>query len=228
MEQTRFVELRQYTLFGGRRNELVELFEREFVETQEAAGIQVFGRFVDLDDPDRFVWMRGFSDLAARGRALAGFYGGPVWAAHGQAANATMLDSDNVLLLQPLNGVDRVRQDLTVTTGLLRVTIHSLNGVPPETFATFWTEELRPMLVDSGCSPFRPLMTAPVENNFPRLPVRNDPAFLWFMTFADAEEERDFSAWWACRSGWRDRIARDLTPALMRKPEVLRLSPVRR
>ena len=31
------LELRQYTLHPGRRDELVALFEREFVEPQEAA-----------------------------------------------------------------------------------------------------------------------------------------------------------------------------------------------
>jgi hypothetical protein len=44
------IELRQYTLHPGRRDELITLFEREFVETQEAEGIDLIGQFVDLDD----------------------------------------------------------------------------------------------------------------------------------------------------------------------------------
>src|SRR4051812_3912762 len=71
------LELRQYTLHPGRRDELVALFEREFVETQEAAGIRLLGSFHDLDAPDRFVWLRGFPDMAARADALGAFYGGP-------------------------------------------------------------------------------------------------------------------------------------------------------
>jgi hypothetical protein len=43
------VELRQYTLHPGRRGELVALFERELVETQEAAGIRVLGQFEDME-----------------------------------------------------------------------------------------------------------------------------------------------------------------------------------
>ena len=54
--------------------------------------------FVDLDDPDRFVWLRGFVDMATRAAALGAFYGGPIWKAHRDAANATIVDSDNVLL----------------------------------------------------------------------------------------------------------------------------------
>src|SRR5258708_4532773 len=57
---TSVVELRQYTLRGGRREDLISLFEREFIESQEALGVRVLGIFRDLDDPDRFVWTRGF------------------------------------------------------------------------------------------------------------------------------------------------------------------------
>jgi hypothetical protein len=73
------VELRQYTLRPGARETLIELFEREFVAGQQAVGIAVGGRFRDLDDPDRFVWMRAFPDMAQRRCALEAFYSGPVW-----------------------------------------------------------------------------------------------------------------------------------------------------
>src|SRR6266576_5385396 len=95
------VELRQYTLYPGKRDVLIDLFDREFIEPQEAIRIRVIGQFRDVDDPDRFVWLRGFRDMASRAKALQDFYGGPVWKAHREAANATMVDSDNVLLLRP-------------------------------------------------------------------------------------------------------------------------------
>src|SRR5215468_10433951 len=96
------VELRQYTLRPGQREVLIELFDREFVETQEAAGMAVLGQFRDLDAPDRFVWLRGFPDMPSRAASLDAFYGGPTWKTHGRAANATMVDSDDVLLLRPV------------------------------------------------------------------------------------------------------------------------------
>lgn len=104
------VELRQYTLHPGTRDTLIELFDRELVETQEACGITVIGQFRDLDRPDRFVWLRGFADMEGRRQALEAFYGGPVWAEHGPAANVTMVDFDDVLLLAP-----RVTPTLTGT-----------------------------------------------------------------------------------------------------------------
>src|SRR6266480_4506541 len=95
------VELRHYTLHPGKRHVLIELFDREFIEPQEAAGMKIIGQFRDLNNRNRFVWLRGFNDMASRARALQDFYGGPVWKAHREAANTTMIDSDNVLLLRP-------------------------------------------------------------------------------------------------------------------------------
>src|SRR6476661_6906537 len=95
------VELRQYTLHSGKRDVLIDLFDREFVETQEEVGMKVIGQFRDLDHRDSFVWLRGFPDMTSRAKALNDFYSGPVWKAHREAANATMIDSDNVLLLCP-------------------------------------------------------------------------------------------------------------------------------
>lgn len=101
MGECSIVELRQYTLHPGQRDVLIELFEREFLESQELAGMTLLGQFRVAGDADRFVWLRGFADMQSRAAALASFYNGPVWAAHRAAANATMIDSDNVLLLRP-------------------------------------------------------------------------------------------------------------------------------
>ena len=105
-------ELRRYRLLPEGREALIRLFDREFVEPQEALGMRVEAEFRDLDDPDSFVWVRSFKDMEARTEALASFYSGPVWKEHGPAANATMLNSDNVLLLKPPAGVDPFAHNL--------------------------------------------------------------------------------------------------------------------
>jgi hypothetical protein len=43
--------------------------------------------------------------MRTRKRALETFYSGPDWRAHASAANATMIDVDNELLLRPLSGL---------------------------------------------------------------------------------------------------------------------------
>ena len=45
-----------------------------------------------------------FPDMPSRAASLQAFYGGPVWQAHREAANATMIDSDNVLSAAPGRG----------------------------------------------------------------------------------------------------------------------------
>src|SRR5260370_11972340 len=95
------VELRQYTLHPGKRDTLIDLFEREFIETQEAVGIKVIGQFRNVDDPDRFVWLRGFWDMASRAKALQDFYCGPLCKAHREATNPTLFYSYNFLFLLP-------------------------------------------------------------------------------------------------------------------------------
>jgi NIPSNAP len=133
------VELRQYTLHPGQRDTLIDLFDREFVESQEALGARIIGQFRDLDHPDRFVWLRGFEDMVTRREALQAFYSGLVWKAHSAAANATMIDSDNVLLLRParptsaflLDPLDRPPPGAEGSpSGLLVATICSLATAP--------------------------------------------------------------------------------------------------
>lgn len=76
----RVLELRQYTLKPGGRDVLIDLFEREFIESQEALGVRLVGQFQDTHAAERFVWVRGFPDMDTRAKALAAFYGGPVHA----------------------------------------------------------------------------------------------------------------------------------------------------
>src|SRR5713101_5132138 len=109
------MELRQYTLHPGERDVLIDVFERNFVEGQEVEGMRIIGSFRDLDNPDRFVWLRSFPDMGARAAALNGFYHGPVWKAHSAVANATMVDAANVLLLRaarPGTGFQRLNAPL--------------------------------------------------------------------------------------------------------------------
>jgi quinol monooxygenase YgiN len=76
------VELRQYTLHPGQRDALIELFERVLLDSQEEMGATLIGQFRDVEDPNRFVWLRGFSDMDKRLAMLQAFYGGSVWQEH--------------------------------------------------------------------------------------------------------------------------------------------------
>jgi quinol monooxygenase YgiN len=217
------VELRQYTLKGGTRGAFTSLFQQQFVTTQDVVGAHVRAVFRDLDDPDRFVWMRGFADMEARKAALEAFYFGPVWKAHRTEANAMIVDSDNVLLLKPLTGA--LGPANLGGRGVVRIAIHRLRDVDPGGFAAFFASRMQPAIEAAGARATATLTTEAAANNFPRLPVReHDPMFLWIAHFPDEAAERAFSRRWGATGGWRDGIADALLPALMQKPEVLRLT----
>jgi hypothetical protein len=205
------LELRQYTLYPGQRDVMIELFDRELVEPQEAVGMRVVGQFRDLDRPDRFVWLRGFPDMESRRQSLVAFYGGPVWKANRDAANATMIDSDNVLLLRPidpqsgfaLGKATRPLPGASERSSLIVATIYYLDGPPADATIRAFEGHLR--------RPIASLRTEPAENTFPALPVRaGEQVLISFSPFAAGAPPPELLA------------------RLVREPEQLRLEPTAR
>jgi hypothetical protein len=232
------VELRQYTLHPGKRDVLIDLFDREFVETQEAVGIKVIGQFRDLDHPDRFVWLRGFRDMSSRAKGLNDFYGGPVWKAHREAANATMIDSDNVLLLRPARptsgfSLENLKRapvgSQEVPTSLVVTTIYYFSGPVPPDFINFFEHALRPVAESLGATVSAFFVTENSENTFPALPVRTgENVFVWFSIFPDLAAYESYVAALVRSEQWRGEISTALTRYFERTPEVLKLSPTAR
>ena len=173
------VELRRYTLHPGRRDELVDLFEREFLESQEAVGMQVLLHAREPAAPDRFVWFRGFRDLPSRASALAAFYDGPVWRAHREAANATMIDSDDVHLLReawPGAGFAsppaRPPLGAAPARAIVDVSVHRFAAPVDAALLAFFADEVVPLARECGARILASYVTDPGPNEFPRLPVR--------------------------------------------------------
>jgi NIPSNAP len=228
------VELRQYTLHPGQRDVLIELFEREFIESQEALGAKVIGEFRDLDNPDLFVWLRGFDDMPTRAQALTEFYGGPVWRANSKAANATMVDSDNVLLLRPvrpgqafhLSPQTRPAQGaLDVPGALIVATIYYLRASAAADYASWYEQSLQPVLREAGGTPLASFVTESSPNNFPRLPVREgENVFVAFTCFANAAAYEKHKAVLAGSASWRE-LSTQVASRSRNLPEVHRLNP---
>ena len=232
------VELRMYTLHPGKRDELIRLFEREFIETQEAVGIQVIGQFYDLDDPDRFIWLRGFHDMSARAESLDAFYSGPVWKAHREAANATMIDSDNVLLLRPphgtggfsFNGANRPSVGSRAKQGgIVAATIYYFDEPVDSDFVRYFENTIKPLLMQADASILAYFVTEDSPNTFPRLPVREgEHTFVWFAGFPNQDGYKSHLARIRESKLWNDEIGPVLKKVLQIKPEVLRLGPTPR
>jgi hypothetical protein len=167
------IELRQYLLQPGVRDQFVALFDSELAHTQEAVGISVLGQFRDLDRPDAFVWMRGFPDMDSRAAALHEFYYGPVWARHRDVANPMMRDSDDVLLLEPVD-LGPLAGANNTWVGVLYVEICNLEPGATYHYLDQYNRQVAPALRAAGAQPLAALRTLHAVNTFPRLPVRED------------------------------------------------------
>lgn len=198
------VELRRYALKSGRRNDLIDIFEREFVRGQEACGMTLLGHYRDVDDPDAFVWFRGFESMDARRRALEAFYlHSPAWLENRDAANDTMIDSDNVLLLRPARPQSGFEPTQIQSDGATAVSIFMLDAPAGEPYIEAFERGTLPALrrIARSVSYF---VTEPARNTFPKLPVRegewafvvtglcNDGAAVdaWHRTYAAPEHLR--------------------------------------
>ncbi|OHV89486.1 NIPSNAP family protein [Mesorhizobium sp. ORS 3428] len=237
------VELRQYTLKPDQRETLITLFDREFIESQEATGMTVIGQFRDLDRPDMFVWLRGFEDMAVRKDALSAFYGGPVWAEHRDAANATMIDSDDVLLLKPawrdagfdLSGLQRPPaneagkpSEAGRLAGIVEISIHQLRRGAEADFAERFRAQALPQLTANGARLLGAFVSEHAENTFPRLPVRaGENVFVTVAGFDDKEAHERCHANLANSPAWQ--AIGEAEPVRPTKPvEMLRLTPTAR
>ena len=235
MKDFSVLELRQYTLHPGRRDDLVALFEREFVEPQEAAGIAVWGTFRDLDAPDRFVWIRAFADMPARAEALSAFYGGPAWKTHRETANATMIASDDVLLLRPLDGNEALlaalqprppADDAPAAGGVFTITICPLRAPADAALVHAFDQCVHAWWVGVGGDLLACWVTESAPNNFPRLPVREgEHVIAWLTRFEDEAAQQRHAALLAASGGlqrpeWRDFLSGE--------PAHLRLAPTPR
>jgi NIPSNAP len=219
------VELRQYTLRPGQREVLIELFDRALADPQEADGMEIIGQFRDVDRDDRFVWLRGFPGMERRRQALEAFYGGPVWKAHSEAANATMLDVDDVLLLRPLvpsSGFPalppRPGPAETAPAGMLVATICSL-GSPAD--GAELERVLLPRLAAAKPRALAIFVEEPSENTFPALPVRTgEHVVVWIQRTGRESHEATSRA--------SAQLARTVLRNLVAAPEHLRLEPTPR
>ena len=230
------VELRQYTLHPGQRETLIDLFDRELVETQEATGMTVIAQFRDIDRPDVFTWLRGFPDMRSRARALEAFYTGPIWARHRQAANATMISSENVRLLHPAGAGsgfllgDRAAPDATTPQpGLVVATIYTLNQPAARGFREFFDQAIAPLLSANGARPFAVFETEQSTNTFPRLPVREgEQAFVWFARFDSVAGYDQHVRGLAADRRWITQVRPELDRRLSTPAEIWRLTPTAR
>jgi quinol monooxygenase YgiN len=227
------IELRQYTLRPGQRDTMIEIFESNLIEPQEDAGATIIGHFRDLENPDRFVWLRGFRDMPARLRALTDFYSSKIWKQHSRAINETLIDCDDVLLLRPAARgtayVPKERPRADADGGALVVaTIYSLAAAVDGDFGDFFGRSLEPALTEARAPCLASFVTEPSENDYPALPVREgENVFVWLSSFRDGDAYDRHRAALASAPAW-PALEAELQRRLDKPVQILQLEPAAR
>ena len=231
------VDLRMYTHQPNKRDDFIQLFEDQFIESQETVGIEIIGRFYDLDDPNRCIWMRGFNNMPDRKASLTSFYTGPVWKAFRDKCNATLINSHNVLLLRhvhPTSGfaLNATRPPLgshTKQDGFMTATIYYFDAPVDADFTDYFENRIKPTVTNAGASVLAYFVTEESLNTFPGLPVREgEHVFVWFAGFLGEEAHQTHLAKLEALPIWKSEISEFLKDHLKGDPEILRLAPTPR
>jgi hypothetical protein len=98
------VEVRSYRVAPGRLDEFITFFKTRAIPAQRSFGMKVFGPLLDLEDPNRFIWLRGFPSLEERERMKTLFYEGKLWKNELEAIAMPMLESYEAVLCETSPG----------------------------------------------------------------------------------------------------------------------------
>lgn len=196
-QNIKVIELRNYVVRHGRRDEFINLFEENFTASQNVLGGYTLGQYRVKGADDNFFWIRGFKDMAARHKFLNDFYfGSPVWKRHKNAANSMLLNNDNVHLLKPLNlkdGAADAEQNFNTNwfgqeKGVAVVDFYTSN-TKREKLVEFVKKKYAAILNNSKIENTSFWTSETALNEFPALPVFQDKNLLVQITFYKNESE---------------------------------------
>ena len=227
------IELRNYVLQPGRRDDFLRHFEEHFLFSQRDTGMHVLGQFAVDDQPDRFLWIRGFTDMAARRRGLDDFYGGAFWQARRDSTNAMLVDHEDVHLLRPLDAIARLTGGLSLEdraaeppgivapgVGLVVADFYRAASRLDHLVQAF-ERDVRHPLLERGHEVLGHFVAELAPNDYPRLKVIQDPVLLMVIT-----AYRDPAHLAQLRSEWDPRAV--LKPLSTGEIVMLRLQPTAR
>jgi hypothetical protein len=190
------LELRNYIIHPGMREPFIDYFEHQLIIPQVSMGGYPLGQYRVKNEDDHFFWIRGFTDMASRGKFLREFYLGPEWKKHKGTANPMLANNDNVHLLKPLQHSDnKLIPGLPVSPEVLHTGKHFLvidyyiaNTRLPALLELFATSYLS-FRKEVGLPDCMLWVSELAENDFPALPVFQDKNLLVTITRYNDEQE---------------------------------------
>jgi len=98
------VEVRSYRIKPGHRDEFIQLFESRAVPALREYGMKIVGPLLDVENPNKFVFLRSFPSLEERDRMKDAFYGSELWKNELERIAMSLLDSYDVILCETSPG----------------------------------------------------------------------------------------------------------------------------
>jgi len=98
------VEVRSYRIKPGRREEFIKFFETRSIPAQRSHGMKILGPLLDLENLNKFVFLRSFPSLEDRDRMKNDFYEGKLWKNELESIAMPMIDSYDVILCETSDG----------------------------------------------------------------------------------------------------------------------------
>jgi len=188
VEHINVLELRNYLLKPNLADTFSQYFHSKFVASMNELGGYTLGEFKISDVNDRFVWLRGFTNMNTRVKFLNDFYiNSTTWIEHGKGANEMMINSDNVYLLKPLHKNVFLKTDKEITV----IDFYICNGTLEKVIKLFDTEYIL-FLKTITVEDISLWVSEMTENDFPRLPVFQDKNLL--VTISNYQDKTDYEA----------------------------------
>jgi NIPSNAP len=98
------VEVRSYRTKPGKREEFTQFFQTRAIPALHSHGMKVIGPFLDLENPNKLVWLRFFPSLEERERMKTEYYEGELWKNELESIAMPLLDSYDVVLCETSSG----------------------------------------------------------------------------------------------------------------------------
>lgn len=98
------VEVRSYRIKPGHRDEFIKVFESRAIPALREYGMKVVGPMLDVENPNKFVFLRSFPSLEKREPMKDAFYSSEIWKNELERFAMPLLDSYDVILCETSPG----------------------------------------------------------------------------------------------------------------------------
>jgi hypothetical protein len=107
------VEVRTYRIAPGKRDDFIKFFEQHSAPALQSYGMKVVGPLIDLENPNRFIFLRGFPSIEDLHRMKDEFYRSRLWKEELEHIAMPVLESYDVTLCETSAGfvMDDLREE---------------------------------------------------------------------------------------------------------------------